>query len=335
MSRRIVSLLTGDDRIPSGGHLYNQQMSERAADHGISMEKVRVDAGLDLGRIPGQILVDSLVAAEVADRLLAGESRPIAALVHQVAGGVDGSPADRQARRVSDLALYEACRLVIAASDRLGRELADAGVPEDRVRVVPPGRDLPDPGSESSALREDPRLAVLCVANWLPNKGILDLLDAVTPIAPDEIVLHLAGSPDVDEEHAREIRSRLTEDVVVHGFLSKTQLAGLYAACDVVVSTSLEEGYATVIGEALGSGVPVVAWASGNAPNLITDGVDGLLLPVGDIEGLTRALRRLAENRRALEALSAGAATRGATLPTWDESAALFFATLQELVTRV
>ena len=56
--------------------------------------------------------------------------------------------------------------------------LRGLGVPDDRIRFVPPGCDVPFDGGPPLDLRQGRDVAVLCVANWAPNKGIVELLNA-------------------------------------------------------------------------------------------------------------------------------------------------------------
>jgi glycosyltransferase involved in cell wall biosynthesis len=86
-----------------------------------------------------------------------------------------------------------------------------------------------------------------------------------------------------------------------------------------------------VYGEALAAGVPVVGWRAGNLPHLATDGVEGVVLPPGDVGALAAALERLATDDAWRARLAAGAARRGAALPTWSATAADLFACLREL----
>ena len=74
-------------------------------------------------------------------------------------------------------------------------------MPAERIQVVEPGSDLPVPTSPPADLRRGRRLAVLSVANWSPNKGIVDLLDAVAGLPADTVTLHLVGSEDVDHAY--------------------------------------------------------------------------------------------------------------------------------------
>ena len=229
--------------------------------------------------------------------------------------------------------------MVIAAS-RVARRRADRdhGLDPERVRVVEPGCDLPAVPA-ATELRRGRRIAVLCVANWLPNKGVHELLEAVRVAARPAVTLHLAGRDDVDPRYTRRIRRQLEDDrlagrVVVHGPVDRPTVAGLYAGADVFALPTRVEMYGTAAAEALRAGLPTVGWRSGNLPNLITDGVEGSLLAPGDVTGLSAAIGRLADDDAWRAQLAAAARTRGAELPTWAESAAAFFAALSGVTAR-
>ena len=148
-------------------------------------------------------------------------------------------------------------------------------------------------------LRRGRHAAVLCVANWLPAKGVLELVDAVAMLPDDEVTLHLAGSDDVDAEYRDRILGRLSvgglaERVVVHGPIDRPTVAGLYAGADVFALPTSADAYATAAAEALRAGLPVVGWNAANLPNLLTDGVEGCLVEPGDVAALSAALHRLA-----------------------------------------
>jgi glycosyltransferase involved in cell wall biosynthesis len=105
-------------------------------------------------------------------------------------------------------------------------------------------------------------------------------------------------------------------------------VAAMYEAADVFVLPSTKEPYGTVLGEALAAGLPVVGWDAGNLPHLAANGREGVILPVGDLDGLTAALHELATNEERREAMAAAARLRGSALPTWDDTARQFFGTL-------
>jgi glycosyltransferase involved in cell wall biosynthesis len=237
-----------------------------------------------------------------------------------------------------DRSLYRRAGRLIMASQSLAEELAAEGLPEASMRVVPPGRDLPSPpDSPLPDLRLGRQVALLSVGNWVPHKGLLDLLEVLARLPPSAATLHLVGRDDADPPYAERVRSRLAVPdvagrVVVHGPLSRERLAVLYRAADVFVLPSRQEAYGTVYGEAMAAGLPVAGWRAGNLANLAADGREGVVVEPGDIDALTAGLRRLADDEGLRAGMAAAAGARGRSLPTWQDSATAFFETLRELV---
>ena len=116
----------------------------------------------------------------------------------------------------------------------------------------------------------------------------------------------------------------------MHGPQPPDEIARLYAAADVFVLPSYEEPYGTVYGEAMAAGLPVIGWRAGNLPNLADDGCEGVVLEPGDLTGLATALRYLAFDDQYRHRLAAAARLRGRELPTWNDTASLFFGTLRQ-----
>ena len=337
----VISLVTrGSPEQVTGGHLYHRRMAEAAAARDAEIEFISVPWFRNpLRRARGLVLVDSLAAWAVAPYVTAGRHRgaPLAAILHQPPGGVGQGALRTTLQRPFDRALYRRCDLLIAASTALGHDLADRyGQPADRICVVEPGSDLPIDRSASGDFRRGRRIALLCVGNWLPNKGVLELVEAVAALPPDLVTLHLAGRSDVEPAYSAKVNARLRESdlaarVVVHGAVARADVGRLYGGADVFVLPSYAETYGTVFAEALSAGLPTVGWRSGNLPNLIEDGREGCLVPPGDIDGLSAVLRRLATDDEWRGSLAGAALHRGATLPTWDDAADAFFGALSRL----
>ena len=111
---------------------------------------------------------------------------------------------------------------------------------------------------------------------------------------------------------------------------SRDAVAPLLAGADVFALPSSQETYGMAWAEALAAGLPVVGWDASNLPNLVTDGVEGILARPRNIGGLTAALATLATDPRLRRRLSAGARRRAATFPTWSETAGRFVDVLRE-----
>jgi glycosyltransferase involved in cell wall biosynthesis len=360
MTRTNLALLTlGDPARVTGGYLFHRRLADRAPQHGMAIEFVSIpDLPLPWATLAGPmwlgqpalaradaIVLDSIAAAPAAP-WLGRVSIPMLAMLHQVPGGMDRGAIGRWVRAPFDRWAYRRADLLMVASDWLAEELAAAGISRARLLVVAPGKD-PAPAAASRdvsaavtpQLRRGRRMAALCVANWLPRKGILELLEAVAML-PDELVtLHLVGDGLTPGRYAGRVRRRLSqpdlaERVVVHGVIVADAVSRLYPVADAFVLPSFEEPYGTVWGEAMAAGLPVLGWRAGNLPFLADHEREGLLAPVGDVASLSQALERMALEPELRARLGRAARERATSRPTWDETADRFFTAVSGVLRR-
>ena len=351
---RVAFVTVGATSRMTGGYLYNARALAGLRRSGVEVEELvaggadpveqiawapRVGALLDAPSYD-VILVDALARIAVAphlDRWRA--SRPVVALVHELPSAAGGSPeawttADQQAYEEP---LLRADRLV-AVSEH-GRALLEArGVPPERVRIVPPGFDrLAIPDKIPPGRRGAGPVRVLCVAQWIPRKGILTLARAWARDARPGAVLELVGETDADPAYAASVRDELASasagSVLVSGAVDDAALSDAYAAADLFVLPSRYEGYGMAYAEALSFGLPVVACEVGPVPCLV--GRDAaLLVPPDDADALANALDLLLENRGLRDRMSAAARRRTAVLPRWEDAVAGLHETLLDAVAR-
>jgi glycosyltransferase involved in cell wall biosynthesis len=347
-----VSLITlGDPGRLTGGYLYHRRIAEAGPSNRASLQFVSFPAApfpfplmagpLISSRVraqtPDVLVVDSIAAAYLAPWLRRARV-PVAAIVHQSPGGIDHSRVRTQIQGAMDMVVYRRVEKIMVASAPLGAELESRGLPDHKIEVVAPGRD--PSGSQAADppdLREGRKAALLCVGNWIPRKGITDLLEAMSRLPRDVATLHLVGDDHADSRYARSVRALLSEvhlrdRVVVHGWLPSIEVARMYSAADVFVLPSTQEPYGTVYGEAMAAGLPVVGWDAGNLPHLARNGVEGLAVPTGDIEGLTTALLAVCSDERLRSQMGAEAKARARDFPTWEQTAARFFGVLRGLL---
>ncbi len=208
---------------------------------------------------------------------------------------------------------------VIVLSDHVGRYVVEAGrVRPDAIRRVYYGIDLGKfpvalADTAARAIRRDldvPADApfLLCVARLDPQKGHPVLLDAMSLLLQRDPTARLvlvgagqqAGDDYVAALHRRAAAPDLDGKVIFAG--ERTDVPRLMAACDVFVMASLWEGFGLVFLEAMAAGKPVVATRVSAVPEVVIDGVTGLLVPPEDPPALAGALHRLcddaAERRR-------------------------------------
>ena len=361
MTRTRVALLTvGDPNRVTGGYLFHRRLADRAPDHDAELRFVSIpDLPLPWATAAGpawllaratrsaDMLVLDSIAASAAAPWLGHVRTPVVGMLHQPPGGIDAPRVQRQFRTAFDRRAYRACKLLMVASDWLAAELVAEGVPSDRLRVVPPGKDLDvaagavtgddTPAIDRAGLRRGRLMAAVCVANWLPSKGIVELLEAVSGLPDDVVTLHLVGDTATrggyaGRVHQRVERADLRDRVVVHGLIKPAAVHQMYQTVDAFVLPSFFETYGTVWGEAMAAGLPVVGWQAGNLPFLADHGRDGVLVPVGDVRALGRAIEWLARDSALRARLGRAAYIRAAARPTWDETAARFFAIIHEVL---
>jgi glycosyltransferase involved in cell wall biosynthesis len=361
MTRTQLALLTlGDPGRVTGGYLFHRRLADRAHRYGMAIDFVSVpDIPIPWAMLTGPgwlrhpamgradaVVLDSIAAAPAAPWL--GHVRvPILGMLHQPLGGMDASRIGRLVRTPLDRLAYHRAEILMVASEWLAAQLAEAGVSRSRLRVVPPGKDpssaassdVKHEGERTRDLRRGRAMAGLCVANWLPRKGILELLEAVARLPHELVTLHLVGETTAHGRYARAVRRRLTKPdlrdrVVVHGVVPASAVARMYRSVDAFLLPSFEEPYGTVWGEAMAAGLAVVGWRAGNLPFLADHGREGLLAPVGDVSALSDAIWRIAREPDLCREMGRAAMKRASKRPTWEGTADLFFTIVNEVLDR-
>jgi glycosyltransferase involved in cell wall biosynthesis len=184
------------------------------------------------------------------------------------------------------------CSQIVVLTDGIADELR-ALVPGVRVMVIPNPVDTSEFRPSEVPPSEPP--VVLYMGAILREKGAFDLVDAMPEVLrrwPDA-VFAFAGN--------RHLKF-LTEQLATRGVSASARVLGwvdgeerlrLLASSRVLVLPSHSEGLPNVILEAMASGLPVVATAVGGVPSIISDGIDGLLVPAHDRDRLVGAIDRL------------------------------------------
>lgn len=148
--------------------------------------------------------------------------------------------------------------------------------------------------------RPNPRpVELICVGRLAPVKAQQVLIGAVERVlrAGHAVKLHVVGGgPDKARLEARVRESGLGDSIVIHGFTPQDRLEQLYRQAAVFTLASFAEGVPGVLMEAMAMEIPCVAtWITG-VPELIENGVDGLLVAPSDEDGFAAAVTRLVED---------------------------------------
>src|SRR3989442_6203271 len=179
---------------------------------------------------------------------------------------------------------------VIAVSKHTADHLIDVeGAPRGKVHTVLNGIDFdrvkPSGADARERIRrefgaENAHLLVI-IARLHPEKGHSYLFQALPDIrrrVHKPVRLIVAGAGPFDAAYRQEVRALGCEDIVSFAGFRKDS-ADLMAAADLVVLPSVAEAFGLVLTESLYLGTPVVATRAGGIPEIVDDGVDGLLVP--------------------------------------------------------
>jgi glycosyltransferase involved in cell wall biosynthesis len=147
---------------------------------------------------------------------------------------------------------------------------------------------------------------LLFVGQLQIGKGIHTLLEAWRNLRLDttKAELLLVGNLQKDVRLLLE-RYPLPAGVRIIPGVSRIELKKLYDSAHAFVLPSIQDGFGMVLGEAMASGLPVIASMNTGAPDIFRSKDDGVLVPAGDIEALADAISQLYQNKELRIALAA------------------------------
>jgi glycosyltransferase involved in cell wall biosynthesis len=284
-------------------HTPNVEFYERARRHGISVRMVHCKGRADwraVQQIEEYIQTEAIdvvhthgYKADLYGFLAAWRSgKPVVATCHNWVGGTTALGIYNHLDR---LALKKFSGLV-AVSDEVAQRLLDSGVPAGKIRTIANGIDVQsfEHGRPLPALSFAGEKVVGMVARLDLQKGFEYLLRAVRELCNTmngfKVVI-IGEGPDRPAIETMVQEYGLQSSVMLAG--QQSDMPGVYAAMDIFVLPSLNEGLPMTILEAMAASKPVVATRVGAIPKVINDGENGLLINPRSSEALRDALASL------------------------------------------
>mgnify|MGYP000185726619 CR=1 FL=1 len=192
---------------------------------------------------------------------------------------------------------------VIAGSEFVREGLVAEGCAPEKICVVPYGVD-PAVSASAAKVASDPPLA-LFVGRVNLRKGAPLIEQAARRLA-GTVRFRAVGAVDLPDR----ARSAISEVVELAGPIPRTRVWEEYQQADLFIFPSFCEGSATVVYEALASGLPVVT--TPNAGSVVREGAEGFVVEAGDLESFTDRVETLARNADLRAAMSDAARRRAA-----------------------
>lgn len=346
---RVAFVTVGDTSRRTGGYLYHARLFAGLRQRGVDVREYVASpdaspagqrqadprlAAWNAGIVAADVVVVDALARIACAGWVDGwrAARPLVTLVHELPS-VAGTGADASDDRAAEARLLRA-DVLIAVSGHGRSILIERGVDARRIVVASPGSDRLG-GDPAPPDRRDRKRAV-CVAQWIPRKGIDTLVEAWNRLENTDASLELIGETDADPAYATAVRSMIAAgrgDVIVSGVVDDERLEHAYATAGVFVLPSRYEGYGMVYAEALLHGLPVVACTVGPVPEVVGSEA-GLLVPPDDPAALAAALAALFGDGKMWELMAQAAVRRGRELPTWDETVSAVYVALATAMSR-
>lgn len=236
------------------------------------------------------------------------------------------------ARRSRILEAAHAAAALTTVSQPLADALREAGVPGDRITVIPNGVDttrftLGAPAEARKALGLGTNPLVVCVSRLSHEKGVDVLVEAARSLATTAPAARIAVVGEGSERAslaARIAEAGLGERVRLVGAVPHAMVAVWMTAADVVVMPSRREGHPNAAMEALACGRPLVASRVGALRELVTD-ARGITVPPGDASALAAALDSALTRSWDHAAIAASVREE-----SWARAAAAYFRVLEQ-----
>jgi len=234
----------------------------------------------------------------------------------------------------ANLVCLHTAHLVIGVSKSTRRECRKMGVTARKIRIIPNGiNKIPNFEKQDSYGNQNETVDILFIGYCARIKGLRYLVDAMRMLqrqGAKNYFLHLVGDTQKDPKYLRRIQrfihdNSLNGRIRFYGRIYGKELECAWEKANMLILPSLWESYGLVIIEAMNRGIPVIATNVGAIPELITDGVSGLLVPPRDCHALAEAIKRLSEDIALRQKLIEGGYRVAANTLSWEESCEKFY----------
>jgi glycosyltransferase involved in cell wall biosynthesis len=287
-------------------HVPNVEFYERARRRGISVRMVHCNGRADwraVRQIEEYIQEDAVdlvhthgYKADLYGYLAAWRChKPVVATCHNWVGGTAALGIYNHLDRMV-LKKFDA---LAAVSDTVAHRLLAFGVPTEKIQTIANGIDVPafEHAEPLPLLKAEDDTVVGIVARLDLQKGFEYLLQAARELCKTFHALKIIIVGEGPDRNAIEEMIRqygLQSNVILAG--QQSNMPGVYAAMDIFVLPSLNEGLPMTVLEAMAASKPVIATRVGAIPSVITDGENGLLVAPKDAESLRNAIASLLDD---------------------------------------
>ncbi|MBC7846288.1 MAG: glycosyltransferase family 4 protein [Flavobacterium sp.] len=216
-------------------------------------------------------------------------------------------------RRIKE---YDEADYILLPSEFVKQSFLAKGFQEEKLLKVPYGFTIPVQKG-SSHIKDDTTFNVLYVGSVSVRKGIRYLIEAfkMLEIPNKKLIIvgpiaQISGIEDID----------FTDDIEFIGVLKGADLEKEYQLADVFCLPTIEDGYGLVLGEALSYGLPLITTTNSGGLDLISEGIEGFIVPIRDSLAIYEKLKLLSSNSELLIKMKLAALEKTASMNGWEAS---------------
>jgi len=183
---------------------------------------------------------------------------------------------------------------IAVSEDIKNIRIASGDVPEKKIAVVPPCVNLP---AEPISLENGRLLRIGAVGRLVEAKNYPMLIRVLAQLLAMNVparVTFIGDGPERNKLETLSFALGVEKFIQFSGF--QDDVSKWLKKFDVIAFSSIREGTPVAMLEAMAAGVPVVATDVGGIPDVIDDGVNGLLIPSQDVSAMVKALQLLSKN---------------------------------------
>jgi len=212
---------------------------------------------------------------------------------------------------------YAVADLITVPSTFAYRSFIEQGIPAEKLRLLPYGVNVSrfQPVAKPGAGRFD----VLYAGGMSLQKGIQYLVQAYQKIRHPAKSLTFVGAPSQEFIAMLRMRGLWPADAKVLGHMPQTALQNVMSRSHVLVLPSVQDGFGMVMAQAMACGCPVIASRNTGAEDLFTDGREGHVVPIRDVDALAERLQQLADHPEERAAMAQRALERVQNMGGWRD----------------
>ena len=211
----------------------------------------------------------------------------------------------------------ERADLVLCPSDFVRDTMVQNGIAQAKCFVNPFGVDLSIFKKRETVPATPKFIAVGTICVRKGHQYLFRAFEQVKKQLPDAELICVG---DVKTDFRKEL-SKWRGTFTHIPYLPHPELAKLLQTCTAFVFPSQEEGFARVISEAMGAGLPILASHESGATTLVEDGIEGFIIRARDPQNVAEAMIRVVKDRELCQRMGEAANKKGAVRNSWQDYA--------------